>query len=202
MEEVGAQLRFRQLIGRGAEMSSEARDDRHVGLDGPLGVAAEMEVVDQALAQGGHEILSGKGKRGSEQRLHGRSIRRDRHDQDLTPIRRRRIEFNAVWVVTFPCEPQEHPASSRKIWPLRPSPASVELALRHGIGNDSPTRYRDILRGVAGITMTSDRRGPSVAYRTDRLSVRPSAQSTLRRGTARCTPRARTAPVPRPQRAA
>jgi len=69
VEEVRAQLGFRQLIGRGAEMSGEARDDRHVGLDSPLGVAAEMEVVDQALAQGGHRILSGKGKRGSEQRL-------------------------------------------------------------------------------------------------------------------------------------
>lgn len=50
VEEVRAQLGFRQLIGRGAEMSGEARDDRHVGLDGPLGVAAEMEVIDQALA--------------------------------------------------------------------------------------------------------------------------------------------------------
>jgi hypothetical protein len=62
VEEVRAQLGFGQLIGRGAEMSGEARDDRHVGLDGPLGVTAEMEVVDQALAQGGHGILSGKGE--------------------------------------------------------------------------------------------------------------------------------------------
>ena len=33
---------------------------RDVRLDRPLGVAAEMEVVNQALAQGGHGILSGR----------------------------------------------------------------------------------------------------------------------------------------------
>ena len=95
MEEVGAQLGFAQLVGGGTKMPGEARDHRDVRLDRPLGVAAKMEVIDQALAQGSHVILSGKGRRGSEQRLDARSTRRDRYDQHATSIRRRRIEFNA-----------------------------------------------------------------------------------------------------------
>jgi len=98
MEEVGAQLGFAQLVGGGTKMPGEARDHRDVRLDRPLGVAAKMEVIDQALAQGSHVILSGKGRRGSEQRLDARSTRRKPHDQDSTSIRRRRIEFNADWV--------------------------------------------------------------------------------------------------------
>jgi len=61
MEEVGAQLGFAQLVGGGTKMPGEARDHRDVRLDRPLGVAAKMEVIDQALAQGSHVILSGKG---------------------------------------------------------------------------------------------------------------------------------------------
>lgn len=81
MEEVLAQLRFGQLVGRSMKMPGEARDHLDVRLDRPLGVAAEMEVVNQALAKGGHVILSGNGRRGSEQRPDTRSTQRDRPDQ-------------------------------------------------------------------------------------------------------------------------
>jgi hypothetical protein len=50
--------------------------------------------------EGGHEILSGKGRRGSDQRLDARSTRGERHHQHAASIRRRRIEFNVGFLTS------------------------------------------------------------------------------------------------------
>ena len=96
VEEIVSHLLFRELVGGGMIEPGELNDGAGVGLDGAVGVAAELEIVDQALAERGHGGLSGKGERqyvtSRRQPINspgGRMGRRNRR-----AIRRRRIEFN------------------------------------------------------------------------------------------------------------
>ena len=78
MQQILAELLFRQLIGRVVIELGESSYHGDVALDDPLGLVAEDELFDQALAKGGHTILSEKGERIV---IHKRSI-----DQCPTPL--------------------------------------------------------------------------------------------------------------------
>ena len=58
-------LFFGELIRRSAVVARELCDRVNVGLHGTLGVAAQLQFLDHASAELGHEILSVKGMRGS-----------------------------------------------------------------------------------------------------------------------------------------
>ena len=66
LEQVLPDLVFRELVGGGMIEPGQLCDGMDVGLDRTIGVAAELEVVDHALAERCHEALSEKGMRGSD----------------------------------------------------------------------------------------------------------------------------------------
>jgi len=51
-----------ELVGRAAEVAGEVGDGGNVGADGPRGIVAEAEVVDEPLTKGCHQILLRGGK--------------------------------------------------------------------------------------------------------------------------------------------
>jgi len=94
VEQIRAELLLSQAIRRGMMKPREACDRADVRLHGAIRVPPEPEILDHALAKGGHLILSGKG---GEDQTADRA--RDQHHTGACygrrPIRRRRIEFNA-----------------------------------------------------------------------------------------------------------
>jgi hypothetical protein len=62
MQQVGAELGFRELIGRDAIEPGEPSDDGDVTVDGAVRIAAEGQLVDETLAKRGQTILSVKGR--------------------------------------------------------------------------------------------------------------------------------------------
>lgn len=63
VEEVMANLFFAELVGGGMVELGELSDGTNVRLDGALGVAAQLQIIDHALAEQCHEILSENVKR-------------------------------------------------------------------------------------------------------------------------------------------
>src|SRR5262249_27728770 len=49
-----------ELVGGSGEVLGEASDVVHVGFDGPLGVVAQAQVVDEALTKRGHGVILGR----------------------------------------------------------------------------------------------------------------------------------------------
>ena len=66
VEQVVPDLLFRKLVGGRMMKLGQLGDGADVGFDGAVGVAAELEVVDHALAERCHGALSEKGMRGSD----------------------------------------------------------------------------------------------------------------------------------------
>jgi hypothetical protein len=96
VEQVLAHVLLAQQIWRRPMESGELGDGADVGLHGAVGQAAQLEILDHALAQGRHGVLSGKGSwRGSDiAALSGSTHRSRPHRPPGGAIRRRRIEFS------------------------------------------------------------------------------------------------------------
>jgi hypothetical protein len=76
VEQVLPDLLFTELVGSGMMKLGELGNGADVGLDGAVGIAAELEVLDHAVAERCHEVLSEKGMRGSDSALLSFSIAR------------------------------------------------------------------------------------------------------------------------------
>jgi hypothetical protein len=66
VEQVLPDLLFTELVGGGLIEAGQLSDRVDVGLDRAVGVAAELEVLDHALAERCHVVLSDEGVRGSD----------------------------------------------------------------------------------------------------------------------------------------
>jgi hypothetical protein len=62
VEEVLPEVFFRERVRRGMIELGELRDRARVGLDGAISIAAELQVLDHAVAEWSHGILSERGE--------------------------------------------------------------------------------------------------------------------------------------------
>ena len=76
VEQVLPDLVFTELVGSGMMKLGELGNGPDVGLDRAVGIAAELEVLDHAVAERCHVVLSEEGVRGSDTALRSFSIAR------------------------------------------------------------------------------------------------------------------------------